>query len=206
MDDITAKTRSLYIWFDVDGVLGDFHGHFEKFAREQIPNIELDYLVYSFGMDRDTFISMHDEMVTTGWFKSMPVIEGAPELLNKLAAAGHKIRYMTARVSLKSDPEIQKEIEKATIEWLTEKGFPNPTEVFFTNSVFKSKLLVEHDTDILVEDHLETCQDTSKMKDRRGIPIQAVLVDKRWNRHGEHEPRINTLSELENLWIQEFPT
>jgi hypothetical protein len=174
-----------YLAFDIDGVVADTMAVFVRLARERYGLTELtkDHLrCYDLheclDVDREVLndlicLTLDDEHTL-----QVPAMEGAPEVLTKLAEHG-PLRFVTARIW----PE-------SITEWLhrTLHDVPGEGIQVIATGAPEAKRQVLHDLGIrfFLEDRLETCRHLA----RNGI--QPLLYDQPWNRlpEGEEFPRI----------------
>ena len=171
--------------FDIDGVVADTMAVFVRLARERYGLTHLskdDLRCYELheclDMEREVLndlicLTLDDEHTL-----QVPAMEGAPEVLTKLAQHG-PLRFVTARIW----PE-------SITEWLHRTLDQVPTDQIqvIATGAPEAKRQVLHDLDIryFLEDRLETCRQLA----RNGI--QPFLFDQPWNRlpDGEEFPRI----------------
>lgn len=171
--------------FDIDGVVADTMAVFVRLARERYGLTDLskdDLRCYELheclDVEREVLndlicLTLDDEHTL-----QVPAMEGAPEVLTKLAQYG-PLRFVTARIW----PE-------SITEWLHRTLDQVPTDQIqvIATGAPEAKRQVLHDLDIryFLEDRLETCRQLA----RNGI--QPILFDQPWNRlpDGEEFPRI----------------
>jgi len=109
------------VGLDIDGTLGDYHGHFLRFAAEWLGRAMPHPREINPGMPLSEFMGIPHEQYRTiklayrqgGLKRSMPAYDGARELTAALAAAGCRIWLCTTRPYNKLD-----NVDPDTREWL----------------------------------------------------------------------------------------
>lgn len=200
----TATSDRLDIWFDLDGVMVKFHEALYAFGRKQ----GLNYDIETNPMPIFTAYPLHDQMVREGEFLRMSPYEDSLVVAETLDKMGHRIHYMTARASCTDDPKVTAILERHTREWLVSNGFPAVKNLVISGREHKSRLLMQRQADLLVEDHAETCQDTAKISDKRGLAVMALLMDRPWNRGASYSPRMQSMFQVFDFLrtVQAYPS
>ena len=108
--------------------------------------------------------------------KTLGVIEGAKEYLDKLRADGHEIYIITARAN--SD---YTEPHGMTKEWLARHGICYDVLILTDSRDRKGKtpVCLQHGIDVMIDDSVHVCMDCLE----NGVP--AVLMDTWFNRDAE---------------------
>lgn len=110
---------------DIDGTLGDYHGHFTKFAEQwigrKLPHPESINpglpLYQHLGISRATYRKIKLAYRQGGMKRSMPCYEGGSELTRHIRRAGAEVWICTTRPYLKFDG-----IDTDTRHWLRRNG------------------------------------------------------------------------------------
>lgn len=108
---------------DIDGTIGDYHGHFLRFAEgwlgREIPAFAGGSLHSHMGVSKTTYRQIKLAYRRGGLKRSMPVYEGAPEMVASLRKRGAVIVICTTRPYLQLD-----NLEPDTREFLRRNGIP----------------------------------------------------------------------------------
>lgn len=131
---------------DLDGTLGDYHGHLQRFAEEYW-GVDLAGNVYagdqahrdyyaSLGFPFREFREMKLAYRQGGQKRTMPVFAGAAELVNYLRAAGAEVWLTTTRPYLRLDG-----VDPDTREWLRRNGIEYDGLLYDED---KYRVLAEH--------------------------------------------------------------
>jgi hypothetical protein len=109
------------VGLDIDGTLGDYHGHFTRFAEQWCgrtmpdPSLNTDGvpLFKWLGMSKATYRQCKLAYRQGGMKRSMPAYEGASELTHAMRKAGAEVWIATTRPYLRLD-----NIDPDTRHWL----------------------------------------------------------------------------------------
>ncbi len=111
---------------DIDGTLGDYHGHFLHFAEEWL-NKRVDVRGYDgstdlaswLDVDKETYRKIKLAYRQGGMKRSMPIFDGARSLIIELQTAGAEVWMTTTRPYLRLD-----NVDPDTREWLDRNQIP----------------------------------------------------------------------------------
>lgn len=117
---------------DIDGTLGDYHGHFIAFAARWLDVLVLpvgvdtydgsvpfrQWFGEAFGVDETTFRTIQLSYRQGGMKRSMPIYSGARGLVNSLHSQGVEVWMTTTRPHDRYD-----RVDPDTREWLRRHGF-----------------------------------------------------------------------------------
>lgn len=181
---------------DIDGTLGDYHGHFLRFAVEYL-NYPPDARNWQFGYDGLTpfshwFMNVFKCSLETyrqvklayrqgGMKRSMPIFEGAAQICDTIRNGyGAELWVTTTRPYLSLD-----NIVPDTVEWLRRHGIEYDGMLFdedkyeqLANRVDKSRVVV------VLDDLPEMCRAADKAFGR----TVCLLIRGRYNRSVEFNP------------------
>lgn len=177
---------------DIDGTLGDYHGHFVRFAEaylgQRLPHeyggdVELsDYL----GLDKVTYRQIKLAYRQGGMKRSMPVYPGAVWFMRELNNRGFEVWIATTRPYLRLD-----NVDPDTREWLRRYGMPAQGIVYdqdkyqqLTEMVDKERIVV------VVEDLLEQCWEADGFDLNVWQPERAHNHASRWRQTFERWPAV----------------
>lgn len=133
------------IAFDVDGVLGDFLYQYSRYHKKIYPDSGIDFrMITDYGVPATCGILWS----LPGFYESMPVMEGAKELVREFAEVC-EIHCVTAT------PAFAKKVRK---DWLLQQ-FPEIEEsrIHFVDACDKQAFCIHSGIDLLVDDCPETC-------------------------------------------------
>ena len=182
---------------DIDGTLGDYHGHFIDFA-EQYVGREL-YRTYTGStsfriwfwtanhIGTDEFRAIKLAYRQGGMKRSMPVYEGAQALLDEIISHDAELWLTTTRPYLSLDTVIPD-----TVEWLTRNGMGDYDGMLFDEDKY-AKLMDRVDERrivAIVDDLPEMIEEANHLTGRN----VGILVGTRWN-----EANRNYRSSLYNI-------
>lgn len=166
---------------DIDGTLGDYHGHFTWFAAlwtgRPMPDpkdINPGLPLYKhLGMSKTTYRECKLAYRRGGLKRFMPCYEGASELTRHIRKAGAEVWICTTRPYLRYDG-----IEPDTKHWLRRNKIQWDGFLFGEHKLRELIRAVGAERIILVVDDLpEVCAEA----ERRGLPW--VLRDQPYNRY-----------------------
>ena len=163
---------------DLDGVCFDFLNVFRthlnnrfgmKLEEEEITS----YYWYenTDGMDKDDFFIEFHKFGRAGGYRTLPVLPGTLDALDRINAGGNQIFYITNR------PEYARE---DTIAALEEHGFPYAKNLFFAHGD-KSSIVDKLNIGVFVEDSGKTIMDIAE-----NTSSHVYCVDYPHNRDVEH--------------------
>lgn len=185
--------------FDLDGVVGDFESHFASWIeRENIHDLPMpDKTQHSLGYNPAQFAQLHDSFARAGEFLSMPVYTDTLEVLKTLAGRGYRLRYFTARQSFTGHAATDALVQHHTRKWLRKIDAPDSERLSFCGKSLKCQTFLTLGAIAMVEDHLETAVDISRLYGPPpGLPVKSFLVDRLWNRHQKYPFRLDHISAL----------
>ncbi len=179
------------IAFDIDGVVADTMGLFLRIAKDNYNIRDVDYeditsylLEDCIGLKIDKKII--DEIITRlldgNYVQSLEPIDGAPEVLTKIANAHTPLLFVTARP-----------YPGPIRDWLLEiLGLTNSAIHIVSTGSFdkKTDVLLKHKATHFMEDRLETCFDLSK------AGLHPILFKQPWNRERHPFKEIENWNEL----------
>jgi len=110
---------------DIDGTLGDYHGHFIRFAEQYLGRDLPDPYMVTMGVPLYTYLHISKSMYRQiklayrqgGMKRSMPVYDGASELTRMIRRNGCQVWICTTRPYLRLD-----NIDPDTRHWLRRNG------------------------------------------------------------------------------------
>lgn len=113
------------VGLDIDGTMGDYHGHFTRFAEQwlgrEMPDPSLNTqgvpLYKWLGMSKSTYRQCKLAYRQGGMKRSMPCYDGASELTRAVRKAGAEVWITTTRPYLRLD-----NIDPDTRHWLRRNG------------------------------------------------------------------------------------
>lgn len=150
---------------DIDGTLGDYHGHFIEFAEAYVGR-ELphhyrggeefsDYL----GIDKRTYRDAKLAYRQGGLKRSMAMFPGAGQFMDHLIELGFEIWITTTRPWLRLD-----NIDPDTREWLGRNRIPYDGLVYDKDKYQQLVGIVDpHRVLLVVEDLLEQCREADAL-------------------------------------------
>lgn len=137
------------IYFDLDGVIFDFEGHFKTVTGIDISKTNSDKVITDYGL------------VEKNFFVTMPVIKEGVDLLKKFKKAGYKIKILSSVGRIDS-----KEVEKQKRKALKKNNIPFDDAIFVTRSKYKAQYA---DSGILIDDRMKAIK---PFRDAGGIAFQ----------------------------------
>ncbi len=186
------------VCLDIDGTLGDYHGHFQNFARQwlggqdAVGNPYTGTVKYSewfcdeFGVDLTTFRQIKLAYRQGGLKRTMPVYLDAAYLCDTLAVLGAEVWLTTTRPYLSLEG-----IDRDTREWL------------YRNKIQYSRLLYDEQKYEVVADRVDPARVVAALDDEAeqcesankcfgaGVAIQRGNA---YNGGAKFAPRITPLS------------
>jgi len=187
---MTGQPRPV-VALDIDGTLGDYHGHFTRFAEAWIGRPMPDPkeinpgqpLYKHLGMSKATYRRCKVAYRSGGLKRSMPAYEGAADLVQYLRAEGAEVWFTTTRPYLKYDG-----IDPDTRHWLRRNGIYKYDGLIFSSDRKYVDLIraVGRERIILVVDDLPEQIEAA----RRLKLAKLVIRDQPYNQHYETQWRI----------------
>jgi len=113
---------------DIDGTLGDYHGHFTTFAALWIgrplphPSLMTDDIPFykHLGMSKATYRQIKLAYRQGGMARSMPIFQGAADLTRDLRHEGAEVWLCTTRPYMRhdsTDPDTRHWLRRNRIQW-----------------------------------------------------------------------------------------
>jgi phosphoglycolate phosphatase-like HAD superfamily hydrolase len=169
---------------DIDGTLGDYHGHFIDFTEQYVGReLQRNYTGgHSFrlwfktanGIETDEYRAIKLAYRQGGMKRSMPVFDGAADLLNEIIACDAELWLTTTRPYLSLDTVIPD-----TVEWLRRHGMAEYDGMLFDEDKY-AKLLDRVDEDrivAIIDDLPEMCDEADRLVGRN----VSILMGTAWN-------------------------
>lgn len=190
------------IALDIDGTLGDYHGHFTRFAEQWMgrpmpdPQRNTDGVpLYRWlGMSKATYRDCKLAYRQGGLKRSMPCYPGARELTVAVRRAGAEVWICTTRPYLRLD-----NIDPDTRHWLRRNGIQYDGVVFGEHKYRTLRKLVGIERILSVVDDLpELCEQASASMPLV-IGVNVYLRDQPYNRWCVDYERVECLATLEGL-------
>lgn len=176
---------------DIDGTLGDYHGHFLRFAEGWIGRPMPDPTDINPGLPLHRFMRVSKSTYRAcklayrqgGLKRSMPCYSGARELTVSLRKLGAQVWICTTRPYLRLD-----NIDPDTRHWLRRNGIQFDAVIWGEHKYreLKKRVGVERIVGVL-EDLPELCEQA----DTLGIPT--LMRDQPYNRNIATYPRVEDL-------------
>lgn len=166
---------------DIDGTLGDYHGHFTKFAEAWVgrelpdPNdINPGLPLYKhLGISKPMYRRVKLAYRQGGMKRSMPCYEGSSELTRHIRRSGAEVWICTTRPYLRFDG-----IDPDTRHWLRRNGIQWDGVLYGERKYRQLIESVKFDRIILVVDDLpEMCKEAERLK------LPWVMRAQPYNRH-----------------------
>jgi 5' nucleotidase, deoxy (Pyrimidine), cytosolic type C protein (NT5C) len=165
---------------DIDGTLGDYHGHFLRFAQDwtgkQMPapsQINPGERLHKFmGISLREYRECKLAYRQGGLKRSMPAYEGAGELTSRIKALGAEVWICTTRPYLRLD-----NIDPDTREWLRRNQIRYDAVLFGENKYAELKRQAGKRVGAVFEDLPELCERSA------GYGFSTWIRDQPYNRH-----------------------
>ena len=183
---------------DIDGTLGDYHGHFLRFASDwygrQMPDskqINPGLPLHQFmRTSKATYRQCKLAYRQGGIERSMPVYDGADELCRSIRRAGAKVWLCTTRPYLKLDTQCPN-----TIHWLRRNRIQYDHLISGTHKYRDLVKQVGKDRIVCVMDDLPEMLDQAN-----SLGITTILRDQPYNRHyDQHSFSVYEMSKAKSL-------
>ena len=185
---------------DIDGTLGDYHGHFTRFAEQWTGRPMPDPAAINpglplhrhLGMAKSTYRACKLAYRQGGMKRSMPVYPGAADMIREFRKAGADVWICTTRPYLRLD-----NIDPDTRHWLRRNHIQYDGVLFGERKYRDLARIVGADRVVAVLDDLV---DMVEQADRLGMP--AYLRDQPYNRYTEDWPRVDDFKYYNGrVWI-----
>jgi hypothetical protein len=181
---MTARPRVLangdkpVIAIDIDGTLGDYHGHVIRFAKQWVGGIDeigetctRESLREHLGMSRPKYRQMKLAYRQSGLKRAMPCFPGSSELCRSLRRAGAEIWICTTRPYLRLD-----NIDPDTREWLRRNRIPYDGVLFDPHKYSQLRRIVGIERVVTVLDDLP-----EQIEEAHRLGIEPVLMERPHN-------------------------
>lgn len=180
------------IGFDIDGVVADTMGAFIKVAKNRFgyslkkEDITTYYLGHCLNIPTGIVDEIIRQLLDDPFGVGLEPIEGAREVLLRLASLGSPLTFVTARPDFRS-------IEKWLLTILSEIG-KNSIRVIATGKhSAKLSVVKELGLNSFLEDHLETCEELFQNG------INSIVFDQPWNRASNSLQRVYSWVDFQEL-------
>lgn len=178
---------------DIDGTLGDYHGHLIRFAAQWDDNPSLADEAYDGSMDLATFLGWDKAKYRTmklafrqgGMKRTMPVLSGARLFTEALRNMGCEVWIATTRPYQRLD-----NIDPDTQEWLRRNGIHYDYMIYDKD---KYRVLTERVDRARVIACLEDLEDKWDRAEELGL--NPILRKTWYNRAYDRYPQVGTLGE-----------
>lgn len=180
--------------FDIDGVVADTMKLFLRIAKEdynigdvaydQITSYWLEDCLGS-KIDKEVIDTIITRLLDGDYVQTLEPIDGASEVLNRLARINGPLIFVTARP-----------YPGPIYNWMKETlGLADGDMNIIPTGSFEKKIdvLLEHEVNYFVEDRLETCFDLSE------AGLQPILFKQPWNRRRHPFQEVANWNELNDL-------
>lgn len=177
---------------DYDGVHFGFSTSFKKWADTQegreLEIIDNWYFYRRWGWHDEKFVAELKKFAAAGGFTATDPLPGSKELMQDLASWGLEVVVVTDR------PE---EAHEGTREW-TARHFPEVTDLMFSRD--KTVFMEGRPGPFwAIDDKVENVEALL------AVGVNAWCLDRLWNQHAEHLPRVHSLAEFgEKVWADIF--
>ncbi len=169
---------------DIDGTLGDYHGHFEEFAcgwlgvgKPKTPNFDGsekygEWFARTFNVDLETFRACKLAFRMGGLKRSMPVIRDADLLTELLRSDGAEIWLVTNRPYLKVDS-----IDPDTRFWLKRHGIQFDHLLYGPDKWLRLLEQVDQERIVAIVD-----DDPIQIREAQSLGLPAIMIRTKYNR------------------------
>lgn len=193
------------IGIDIDNVISNFDEVLKKEFLEHDKELRNTGIVNPEAHMTNGMFDWSDDEVWSFYLKnieriikSLDVIEGAKEYIEKLKEDGHTIVIITGRDNGEyADPY------NMTKEWLADKKIPYD-KLVFTNSYKndkngKTRKCFENNIDIMIDDSINNCKDVSE------YGIKVLLMETRYNKHVTEFEKVSNWREIYKKIKESYP-
>lgn len=182
---------------DIDGTLGDYHGHFLRFAAgwlgrampDPAENTDGVPLFRWMGVSKSTYRECKLAYRQGGMKRSMPAYEGASELTRYIRRKGSEVWICTTRPYLRLD-----NIDPDTRHWLRRNGIQYDGVIFGEHKYRQLRDLVGADNVVLVVDDLP---EMLRVADRALPDAKMIVRDQPYNRNENTWPRATSCVDIQ---------
>jgi len=176
---------------DIDGTLGDYHGHFIRFASQYVgrelnsgyhgvPGFR-EWFALNNNIGTDEFRAIKLAYRQGGMKRSMPVFDGAQALVAEINAHDAELWVTTTRPYLSLDT-----IVPDTVEWLARNGMTDYFGMLFDEDKYE-QLVYRVDPSrivVVIDDLREMCDAADKAVGRRvaimmGTSYNSIIQERR---------------------------
>ena len=168
---------------DIDGTLGDYHGHFVNFAsmylQEEVDGSEYDgTLEFSeaLGLDKGMYRQIKLAYRQGGMKRSMPDLENPSAFMRELVSMGFEIWITTTRPWMRLD-----NIDPDTRFWLQTRGIPFNALLYDQDKYSVLVSNVQQERIVAVVDDL-----SEQIMAANSLGIPTIHRKTKWNRGVEH--------------------
>lgn len=190
---------------DIDGTLGDYHGHFLRFAEQWLykpmpPSTEINpgLRLYEFmGIEHSVYREVKLAYRQGGLKRMMPAYPGASGLTKAIQAAGAQVWICTTRPYLRLD-----NIDPDTREWLRRNDIRFNAVLFGDDKYQELSRQVGHRVAAIVDDLPEMCDaaiDCFEAEDEDDWLTRIYLRSQPYNRGYDQSPRVIRVSSIDLL-------
>lgn len=177
---------------DIDGNIGDYHGHFIRFAEQwtgrKLPDpytVTGGIPLYKYlGMSRSTYRQCKLAYRQGGLKRSMPVYDGAADLTRYIRANGYQVWICTTRPYLRLD-----NIDPDTRHWLRRHGIQYDAVLFGDHKYRDLKAAVGPERVLMVVDDLPPM-----LQQANSIGMTTVLRRQPYNAQAINETYIDYIA------------
>lgn len=157
---------------DIDGTLGDYHGHFLSFAAHYLGRAIPGVFDGSMALNEHMGVSLHEYRTVKlayrqgGMKRTMPVKEGAHEMLYVMNRVGAEIWLTTTRPYLRLD-----NVDPDTRHWLERNDLRFDYMLYDEEKYHMLLERVDKERIVFVLDDLAECYDEA---DALGLPVHLI--------------------------------
>jgi hypothetical protein len=185
---------------DIDGTLGDYHAHFTRFAEQwtgrPMPDPRDINPAQPFhrhlGMSKTTYRACKLAYRQGGLKRSMPVYDGAAEMIREFRKAGADVWICTTRPYLRLD-----NIDPDTRHWLRRNHIQYDGVLFGQNKYRDLSRIVPAESVVAVLDDL-----VEMVRQAATLGMPAYLRDQPYNRYTDVFPRVDNLEFFANITLK----
>lgn len=179
---MTPHPHALVVALDIDGTLGDYHGHFTRFAEQWTGRPMPDPadinpgkpLWKHLGMSRATYRECKLAFRQGGMKRSMPIYEGTVNAIRHIRRTGVQVWICTSRPYLRLD-----NIDPDTRHWLRRNGIHKYDGLIYGHRKYRDLVdIVGPERILMVVDDL-----TEMIEQAYGLGLTCIIRDQPYNRH-----------------------
>lgn len=183
---------------DIDGTLGDYHGHFTRFAEQWVgrrmpdPTQNTDGVpLYKWlGMSKATYRQCKLAYRQGGLKRSMPCYDGSAEVVRHIRRRGAEVWICTTRPYLRLDT-----IDPDTRHWLRRNKIQYDGVLFGEHKYRRLHSIVGDNVMFVVDDLPEMIEQAWQMS------MLGLLRDQVYNRYyNEDVPRVTSSAEIREMF------